>query len=897
MCKQVPISLGEEAITKMIESTTMDVFLKASPFSSGQRSRLDFTMTANFFFEHLYCHSPKAEQYLADICRRIDQESSKNIILYGYQGCGKTTFVHYMLQKLNCRSVLINFDAYVDNGNEIKHELVSHLYRSIMHDLTGRDGEDGMYPLDGRIGATAQMFCEVFNSHENKRIIEEKYDSWNDYVYFFEKLEYTKLLYTSTAEQLNMSWEDYETKKDRYPVTDLKVHMAQLDINQLMVAIILWDIAYTLAFGKRDQCCIVFESLDTIFNAAALPDFTKQIIYFRNNIDSILADLTYNGTSLAMMNRLYTLIFVMRETTKCEFVDHFVDSVEMYIPQQSMSFLYEYKDVVHRRNTYLHKLKSYRESRGEDIIRIQKLENELTQLENLMEDPYIKERMFGLFNRNFRVCTRILAEIAFMVPDTFSNAMRVKNSKRMDRWSSKYASRCILFRQFFNQFSMEGYFEFLRKSEYQFEVKRKQYSVDLSRYILLYLNNKQGITRRDEDKENQMVSLHEIFKDLLVICDDKKVLVNSLWNMYEMRKKPFWGHLITFDDMLTLDPNVLEQQLTWVTENKTDEKFGKVRITTAGVTYLDLLLPHFEYFAARHFKSYAKSFFAYSLNEFFETDSNQPEQPLVVALASVWVDVKECFYHLSKFYEASLKDVEEYAPENFLNSNFAWKKMSRNTGIITKMFHGDRLIHSHIGYLDTLRFYCFRVVDIAANHKQIDMNLDLCAPLQKVMRINGMEEYIPTIVQIYDDAIKHFCLHSPNRQLKNCADDLQEVECTYRDGNHVLQYIPVQEIAMLLKAYLNITIIDAIKQYIQLVKPELEGDFVAISNDSFYLVSCYMACICEKIEKKSYTDFETSICREIGDELLRTQLSDKVDNFTADDWFQWLEENGLWANS
>ena len=247
-----------------------------------------------------------------------------------------------------CRSILINFDAYVDNGNEIKHELVAHLYRSIMRDLTGRDGENGMYPLGGRIAATAQMFCEVFNSHENKRIIEEKYDSWNDYVYFFDKLEYTKLLYTSTAEQMHLSWEDYEIRKDTYPITDLKDHIAKLDINQLMVAIVLWDIAYTLAFGKQDQCCIVFESLDTIFNAAALPDFTKQIIYFRNNIDSILSDLNYNGASLATMDRLYTLIFVMRETTKCEFVDHFVDSVEMYIPQKSIHDL----ESIHRQCKY-----------------------------------------------------------------------------------------------------------------------------------------------------------------------------------------------------------------------------------------------------------------------------------------------------------------------------------------------------------------------------------------------------------------------------------------------------------------------------------------------------------------------------------------------------------------
>lgn len=897
MCVEVPVSPKEEAINKMIENITMSIFLKASPYASGQRSRLDLSMTSDFFFDHLYWHSPEAEKYLVDIRRRIDQELSKNIILYGYQGCGKTTFVHYMLRKLNCRNIFINFDAYVDNGNEIKHELVAHLYRSIMRDVTGRDGEDRMYPLDGRKGATAQKFCEVFKSHENRRIINEKYDSWNKYVYFFDKLEFTMLLYTSTAEQLGLSWEDFEKKKDNYPETDLKVHIANLDINQLMVAIVLWDIAYTLAFEKQDQCCIVFESLDTIFNAAALPDFTKQIIYFRNNIDSILADLHYNGKSLAMMNRLYTLIFVMRETTKCEFVDHFVGRVEMYIPHKSMSFLYEMKDVVHHRNSYLHKLKSYRLSNGEDISGLEKLEEELTQIEVLMEDSYIKDRIFGLFNRNFRVCTEILSEIAFMVPETYTDAVRVKKIERADRWSPKYASRCILFRQIFNQFSMEGYFDSLKSSEYHLAINRKQYSLNLSRYILLYLNNRQGITRSAEDKENRMVSLQELFKELLSICNDKKLIVSALWNMYEMRKKQFWGHLITFDDMLTLNPDVLEQQLNWVIENDANHRFGQVRITTAGLTYLDLLLPHFEYYAARHFKSYAKSFFAYTLDEFFETRPNQPEQSLSIVLSDVLSEVKDCFYRLSQFYKVALKDIEEYSPENFLNSDFAWKKLNPKSKTIAKMFHGERLIHSHIGYLDTLRFYCFKLVDDAADQGYFNTSLDLIKPLQKVMNINNIERFIPTIAQVYDCNITSFCIHTRNSQSTNPRSTCQEIKFVYRNGNSILRCVPVQEISLFLKTVLNITIIDTMKQYIRMVKPEHEGDYAAISDDSFYLVSCYMACILERIEKKSYTDFETSVRRENGDELLRTQLGDRVDNFTADNWLQWLERNGLWTDS
>lgn len=891
MCIQVPISPEEEEIiSKMIRNITMGAFLKASPFASGQRSRLDLGMSSDFFFDHLYWHSSEAESYLNDIQRRIEQELRKNIILYGYQGCGKTTFVHYMLRRLNCRNIFINFDAYVDNGNEIKHELVAHLYRSIMRDMTGRDGQDGMYPLYGRKCAVSQKFCEVFNSHENRRIISEKYDSWNCYAWFFDKLKHTMVLYSSTADQVGLSWDAFEKKKDTYPETDLKTHIAQLDINQLMVAIVLWDIAYMLTFEKEDQCCIVFESLDTIFNAAALPDFTKQIIYFRNNIDSILAELQYNGTSLAKMNQLYTLIFVMRETTKCEFVDHFVGRVEMYIPHRSMSFLYEMKDVVRHRNSYLHDLKLHLLNSGEDITDLEKLEEKLTQIENIMEDPYIKDRIFGLFNRNFRVCTEIFSEISFMVPDTYVAAMRVKSMQGMDWSISRYASRCILFRQIFNQFSMEGYFDILKSSEYHLEVNRRHYSVNLSRYILLYLNNRQGISRTEEDKENHMVSLKELFEDLLNICSDQKLIVSSLWNMYEMRKTQFWGHLITFDDMLTLNPDVLETQLSWVIKDDLDHKFGKVRITTAGLAYLDLLLPHFEYYAARHFKSYSKSLFAYSLKEFFETQPNQPEQPLTMVLFEVLDEVKDCFYRLSQFYKTALKGIEQYAPKNFLDSNFAWRKINGKTGTVVKMFHGERMIHSHIGYLNTLRTYCFRLVDNAAFQGVFNMDLDLIEPLKKVMGINGTQKSIPTIARMWDKNITHFWVHSIGDQSTTFRRKWVDTRAMYKGESDIRQYVPVQEISVFLKLFFNITIIDVIKQYIQMIKSAHKDDYIAVSNDSFYLASCYMACIRERIAKKGYTDFLTSIDKQTGDEILSFQLGNKTDCFTTDDWCQWLEE-------
>lgn len=404
MFRTTNISPQDEEINKMIEEISMRIFLKATPYASGYRTDLEIEMTSDFFYEHLYSHSKEAEDYISDIWNRMSRDLCKNIILYGYQGCGKTTFIHYMLRELGkrgYRNMIINFDAYVDKGNEIKHELVAHLYRAIMHDMTGRDEGDGTYQLDGKKCMVSKKFCEIFNSPENRRIISENYDSWNTYIWLFDKLEYTRVLYTEPAEVLGLSQEEYNFKLNDYPENDLKKHIANFDINQLMIVIILWDIAYSFAFQKNNRCCMVFENLDTIYNASALPDFTKQILYFRNNIDSILANLKFEGISLSKMHALYTLVFVMRETTKCEFVDHFVGKIEMYIPTKSLSFIYEMKDIVRQRNSYLHQLECYMLNAGKDISKLKELAGEIDAIEELLKDPYIANRVFSLFNSNF----------------------------------------------------------------------------------------------------------------------------------------------------------------------------------------------------------------------------------------------------------------------------------------------------------------------------------------------------------------------------------------------------------------------------------------------------------------------------------------------------------------
>lgn len=878
MC-MAEMSQKEEAINNMIKEISMRVFLKATPYASGNKSDLENGMDDDFFYNYLYSHSQKAEKYLNEILDRINRDLRKNIILYGYQGCGKTTFVHYILRRFSCRSLLINFDAYVDNGNEIRHELASHLYRVIMWDVEGEDGTNGHispYKLNGQKCTISRKFCDLYNRGGNRRTIIENYDSWSTYTWLFDKLEYTMRLYSSTAEEMELSYADYIKQKAEYPIKDLKEHIAQLDVNQLMVVIVLWDIAYSLAFGKEDPCCIVFENLDTIYNASALPDFTKQILYFRNNIDSILSDLQYEGKSLSRVLNRYTLIFVMRETTKCEFADHFVGKVEMYIPPESMSFLYELKDIVKQRNSYIHKLEREMLERKEDISSLRLLKQQLDLLEEILLDPYIANKMFGLFNHNLRAGADILSEVIYRNPDALKDVLSVRHMSTTYNWSL-YASRCVLFRHIFNKFNEEKYFELIKDSEYHIDVNNQTSAVNLCRYILLYLNNRQGYDKTDEQKEGNMVPLSNLFRALLTVCRDNDLIVNSIWSMYEMRKKLFWGHLITFDGILTLNKDVLEEQLNWVISHEEKGKvFGKVRITTAGFTYLETLLPHFEYFAARCSESSAiigKSLFACSLKELLNVSPDRSKTVLAYTLSNVREEFGQCYRKLAKFYRTELQSQEEYSLHNFPDCNFAWRKISPDSGYVVKMFHGERVIHSHIGYLDSLRFYCFALVDNILTDKQTAEKIDLTKVIPHVMGIRGISSHIPAIAQLYNLGIQR-CILCMDR-LDDVEPKNAKIEVVLKNGEKEVHWIPVQELIKCLKIEFNYEISNAIKEYLKIMKPRRSDECIVASKENVYLVSCYLACINENIQKSKFTDFTTSICRKTGSKILSSQFKSK----------------------
>ena len=109
---------------ELLMDSDVRYYLKASPFEAGERSKLDTALTEDYYYEHLYAHSQRAEEKMEEILTKIRRDDVHNFILAGYKGCGKSTFVRYFLRKMNIRNRIVNLDDYWDTDKGIKNNLV-----------------------------------------------------------------------------------------------------------------------------------------------------------------------------------------------------------------------------------------------------------------------------------------------------------------------------------------------------------------------------------------------------------------------------------------------------------------------------------------------------------------------------------------------------------------------------------------------------------------------------------------------------------------------------------------------------------------------------------------------------------------------------------------------------
>jgi len=828
-----------KAFEQMLENIDVKIFLKASPLESGERSKLDKVLSNDMYYESLYAHSDKAEKLIKEIKEKMTAEDTHNFILSGYKGCGKSTFVGYFLRNVDARSLVINFDDYWEPREGIYHNIVMFIYNKILDDF---------YPNEGKLPCKiSKKYNEIFHDTMNGEFIESHIDLHDFFTYFTHKLSHVVWL----REQNKYSKEHVKQKMRDH----VKEHIKSGSLSNLLMLLVFWDVADRIVNQGKPQCYIVFENLDVIHNTKDVPELVKNIVAFRNNIDKITESIHYQGQPICDPTRDYVLMLVMRETTKAEFtnsIDHFSDRKIRFQHFMAVSQIYDLYEIISTRYRYLESIKKqYVNNQG-----FLKMLQSIANIKTILANPVVRERIFAIFNNDYRTCVEALDRFGFSDPKIIgahSRLIHISSQMPSDENWPVFGCRSIVFRHIFNSFVNDVFFKMVRKYEYSISDNGRVGSVNLDRMILLYLNNSQNIMMSEEMEEREYIPLNVLYLEILKFCKKPETIVEAIWNMYDLQNTEIWNHLVTFDDMRVITISELQNEMDAVIGKKEDFNFAKIKITLAGQVYLNYILPHFEYYTARSELGKGYSLFCSTMEELCNI------RRIEKIIKNERKEVSECCKRLYLFFAEVFDQIDEFKGKNFLDTKFASIKMSSTKKSVSRMYHCEKIIYSNIGYLDSFRFFVFYSADEVVRNGGFNTDVDITDIVNKVQNFNkSFKEQFPE--DFYDCENKRIVLKRKRAE--------QVVEVYKTNGNIKRCVVSIDIIMKTVKVCYNKSIIDSIIELLKLFGFYNGVQSAKYSNGTNDIFARFDACINHNIIPSKYEDFVTQITYGEGERIL-----------------------------
>lgn len=192
--------------------------------------------------------------------------------------------------------------------------------------------------------------------------------------------------------------------------------------------------------------------------------------------------------------------------------------------------------------------------------------------------------------------------------------------------------------------------------------------------------------------------------------------------MYNIRRNTYWNQLISFSNIKIGNYDEVEKKILEPRNNNI-----KVHITKAGETYLDLIATHFEFFSCRitNKKEYNKYPLFISENWRKKEKKRYYFQYLIDNVISV---VENCCRKLHEYYNITKFNGKE-SKEKYLESYFIYHQ-----GNGRYVFHGERIIHTHIRYLDAFRLYLLKLEEFSYEDK-VHINYLLVGYIDQYIKI------------------------------------------------------------------------------------------------------------------------------------------------------------------
>lgn len=761
----VDINIGE-----LMKNSSIISYIKSSPMEAGERSTLDKMLTENYFYEKFYVHSGKAETRIKQMKKQISRDDVDALILSGSRGCGKSTFTKFFLRQTKFPNIMINFDDNWEPDVGIKKNIVMALNNRIYNDLFP---QKDMEPC-----TIIKKYLEIFG--RNNKVYIDQNNANHYFSYFTDILEHVYRLKKISINSNSVM---------KYYGEDIRRYTINGTIKQIMMLLIFWDIAEKIETNPKDKCLIIFENLDVVYNTEDVIDIVKNLFSLRRELAQI--NFVYYGNEPLRLEQNYMPLLVVRDDTKSEIVcavsilEHFMHRFR--IQNIDITALYDQKNIIEKRFQCIEKyLAENPEYKNSDNFMYKY--NVIKLIAEILSDRYLNLRLSELFNYDYRSSAEMIGSLVSNDDDFMVSCKKMLEiGKKGQKWAA-FGLQAIVMRKIFNLFMKEQYFASVQRFEYATDQKGVVCKINLDRMILLYLYN----NRNNEG----VVPLNILFSELAKFCQVNDAIAGALWQLYDMRRKYQWNSLIAFMDMRNITYEELVKEVRAFIYKESFYHFAGVKITKAGETYLNHILPHFEYYATRCRGGKGKSLFEMTAEEI--CDGNDLDQ----ILKDVFAEMVDCCQKLYLFFNNIFNVTEEFQGQNFLGTAFATTVEFAASDEKYKMFYCERNIYANIEYLDRLRFYIFEILDEVLKEKGFRREINIRKTISVLTKVEH---------SIYDTWPKQMIFDDTCCRVKKWSSQSSEsarARIIYADDKEA--ELPLENVITALKACLNVRLIESI---------------------------------------------------------------------------------------
>lgn len=604
----------------------------------------------------------------------------------GYAGCGKSTLVQYILYKVlenrNYEYSYYNYDIGSYPENQTENQNADFIKYSILHKLKDQIC-DTITITNGKV--TFEKFLALMDNEESLK----KLDST-----LIIKMNFgtTKSFLAAVNAVLNC---DDKDKNQRILLLKacIEEQLKNFGTYQLLCIDYLWRLSRyltdTTSYKKNMYVC--FDNLDSIMNYDLLCDFKEQLIVFRDNLNSYISTLNSKTSILEMFQSgetkrirpfiifsTYRKITAVRSNYKnTEMFDDVICN-NSFIKIIDVSKQYDFTKIAERRIAHFSsKLNTINVcgSRAGNLIEQMKIVNELKGME------FVKNIYAGLWNNNLRSCSNVLSDLIEYYESEIDKCRDFCQENFDGHIQDKYcyygASSLFLYAicKLLNKIKI---FDSNHLDLVNVEEDMQKRKTSLSRLIITYLYT-----------ENRSVSITELFRDFDKVFEPRyicKIIGQMMVRVEgEIWRRPIYYSKYALNNEIDIENKLYKQYEKY--KNNEDYKYTEFKICDCGETYINGIVPHFEFYSVRINEEHQDLYCIEKLGE------------LIEILNNVYQKLKACCIKQLEFYN---EYVEKYKIDKhkYLELPFHPRTRSKNPQL-----HIERVIFSHIAYFNNYRHY------------------------------------------------------------------------------------------------------------------------------------------------------------------------------------------------